>query len=103
VAVNSDFLPYVLFNKGCNIPNIPEEISPQVAKMAGFPGTIVHSSQFHLRRQAILDATKPISDPDPGHVVVVGCGRSAQELSSKFKFLLLIDLTVLLVVVLLLI
>jgi dimethylaniline monooxygenase (N-oxide forming) len=52
--------------------------------MAQFRGIVLHSSQFASHLDKILEAVKPVSSnssPDDGEtVVVVGGGKSAQEL-----------------------
>jgi hypothetical protein len=45
----------------------------------GFSGLVVHSTQFKVRLDDIMRAVKPLSDTEPGTIVVVGGGKSAQE------------------------
>jgi len=52
------------------------------AESARFKGSVSHSSEFREKLPEILAVTKPITDEKPGHVVVVGCGKSAQDISA---------------------
>ncbi|CAL1698410.1 unnamed protein product [Somion occarium] len=68
----------VLCTGGCNEPRVPNDLSAEVAKEAGFRGPVIHSSQFASRILSILNAV----DPSEGAVIVVGGGKSAQDAAS---------------------
>ncbi|EGN94619.1 hypothetical protein SERLA73DRAFT_77381 [Serpula lacrymans var. lacrymans S7.3] len=72
----------VLCSGGCSLPRIPPELSSAAAQKAGFVGQVVHSFEFASRLDDIISAVKPIDDPNPGHVVVVGGGKSAQDIAA---------------------
>ena len=63
---------------------MPAAISQPAAKKAQFDGIVIHSSQFAVHLDKILEAVKPVSSnsgPNDGDtVLVVGGGKSAQEL-----------------------
>lgn len=65
--------------KGCSEPKIPENLSQQAANQAGFLGPVVHSIRFTEDMSMLMDAVKPLSEETPGHVLVIGGGKSAQE------------------------
>jgi lysine/ornithine N-monooxygenase len=74
-------------SQGCSNPCIPPLLSPQSARASGFQGLILHSSQFNEELPNILAAVKTTpSKPgaDPGRVVIIGCGKSAQEYAAFF-------------------
>jgi dimethylaniline monooxygenase (N-oxide forming) len=70
--------------KGCSNPKIPAEISQSAADKAQFRGIVLHSSQFATHLDKILEAVKPVSSncgsDDSEIILVVGGGKSAQEL-----------------------
>ena len=52
------------------------------ARLANYPGIVIHSSQFRLRLDDILDLVGPKEydeDESKGTVLVVGGGKSAME------------------------
>ncbi|KII96145.1 hypothetical protein PLICRDRAFT_35076 [Plicaturopsis crispa FD-325 SS-3] len=69
----------VLCTGGCSTPSIPPALAPGAEK---FLGLVVHSSQFggHLDDFAALQNTRDAHAP--ASVVVVGGGKSAQDISS---------------------
>jgi lysine/ornithine N-monooxygenase len=70
--------------KGCSNPKIPTELSPETAQKTGYRGLVFHTSKFAQHLEQILEEIPPSGKDDkPGEdedmVVVVGCGKSAQE------------------------
>ncbi|TDL14979.1 FAD/NAD-P-binding domain-containing protein, partial [Rickenella mellea] len=72
----------VLCTGGCSMPNIPPAISPSAAAEAGFRGLVIHTANFRQHLEDILQRVKPKSETEPGDVVVIGGGRSAQDVAS---------------------
>ncbi|KAK0237298.1 FAD/NAD-P-binding domain-containing protein [Armillaria nabsnona] len=72
----------VLCTGGCHLPRIPRAFNPESAKLAAFKGPIVHSSDFRMRLDDVLSAVRPVSDERPGSVVVIGGGKSAQDIAA---------------------
>ena len=54
-------------------------MSPADATAAGFRGPVAHSYNFKEHLDEILNAVRPRTDPNPGHVIVVGGGKSGWE------------------------
>lgn len=74
------FSRIVLCTGGCSTPKTPPYLSQEAALKAGFQGLVVHSIDFGARLDDILAAA-----PQGGTgatVVVVGGGKSAQDISS---------------------
>ncbi|KAF9228314.1 FAD/NAD(P)-binding domain-containing protein [Gyrodon lividus] len=69
----------VLCTGGCSQPLIPESLSAKSAVQAGFRGPVAHSSEFASHVDQILSDAK--LNPDYS-VVIVGGGKSAQDISS---------------------
>ncbi|KAH7883153.1 FAD/NAD-P-binding domain-containing protein [Phlebopus sp. FC_14] len=69
----------VLCTGGCSQPLIPNSLSATSAADAGFCGPVAHSSEFATYVDQILSGGKLNSDYS---VVVVGGGKSAQDISS---------------------
>ena len=65
--------------KGCSEPKIPENLSQEAANCAGFSGPVVHSIRFTEDMPMLMNTVKPLSEESPGHILVVGGGKSAQE------------------------
>ena len=65
--------------QGCTEPHVPENLSSEAAKRVGFTGPILHSLDFTSGMSSLLDAVKPETDKCPGHVLIIGGGKSAQE------------------------
>ncbi|KAJ6610187.1 FAD/NAD(P)-binding domain-containing protein [Mycena sp. CBHHK59/15] len=82
------FSRVVLCSGGCSTPKIPDELSPGAAKAAGFRGMVVHPITFGADVGSILHKVKALpaktgaEDEDPESVVVVGCGKSAQDIAA---------------------
>lgn len=66
--------------QGCSEPKIPEYLSPAAAEKCQYRGIVIHSSQFGARINDILKSVKPYSEGHEGSIVVIGGGKSAQEL-----------------------
>ncbi|KAG9308599.1 FAD/NAD(P)-binding domain-containing protein [Chiua virens] len=79
---NNEVLSYtriVLCTGGCSQPRIPESLSAKAAQQAGFHGTVLHTSKFASSFDQILSEAQ--ANPDYS-AVVIGGGRSAQDISS---------------------
>ncbi|OCH90140.1 FAD/NAD(P)-binding domain-containing protein [Obba rivulosa] len=70
----------VLCTGGCSEPKIPHLLSPTAASDAGFIGPVLHSSQFRAQLEQILTAAQPKTEDNPGFVLVIGGGKSAQDI-----------------------
>ncbi|KAG9314917.1 FAD/NAD-P-binding domain-containing protein [Chiua virens] len=75
----SSYARIVLCTGGCSQPLIPEPLSAKSAQQAGFHGTVLHTSEFASNLDQILSEAQV--NPDYS-VVVVGGGKSAQDISS---------------------
>ncbi|EKM52446.1 uncharacterized protein PHACADRAFT_149103 [Phanerochaete carnosa HHB-10118-sp] len=69
----------VLCTGGCSTPKYPVSLSPEAAKVKGFKGPVFHSLDFKKNVDKLLKAVQPQSDPNPGHAVVIGGGKSAWD------------------------
>ncbi|KIP06555.1 hypothetical protein PHLGIDRAFT_452381 [Phlebiopsis gigantea 11061_1 CR5-6] len=69
----------VLCTGGCSHPAYPTNLSPADAARVGFQGPFFHSSYIKSHLEELLSAVKPLSDSEPGRVVVIGGGKSAQD------------------------
>ncbi|KAF8839448.1 FAD/NAD(P)-binding domain-containing protein [Paxillus ammoniavirescens] len=69
----------VLCTGGCSQPLVPEALSAKSALQVGFRGPVAHSSEFASHVDQILTDAK--INPDYS-VIVVGGGKSAQDISS---------------------
>ncbi|KAJ3572899.1 hypothetical protein NP233_g2776 [Leucocoprinus birnbaumii] len=81
----SRFSKIVLCSGGFSNPYIPTNISPSAAEAVGFKGLILHSSCFNQELPRILstvNAASPGSDNKAGRVVIIGCGKSAQDIAA---------------------
>ncbi|TCD60699.1 hypothetical protein EIP91_009652 [Steccherinum ochraceum] len=78
------FNKFVMCTGGCSEPSIPRSLEAAAASTVGFAGPVVHSSQIASNQPAILDAAKHLNTPDPGHILVIGGGKSAQDAASFF-------------------
>ena len=71
------------FTQGQSSPKFPPDLNPDAATAAGFKGMVFHSFDFGSRLRDLLASVPPI-DPSSrsrtASVVVVGGGKSAQEL-----------------------
>ncbi|KAF8802217.1 FAD/NAD(P)-binding domain-containing protein [Phlegmacium glaucopus] len=78
------FSRIILATGGCSNPKIPAELSQPAAEKAQFRGIVLHSSQFAAHLDKILDTVKPIRSPDDSEtILVVGGGKSAQDMATK--------------------
>ncbi|KAJ7781934.1 FAD/NAD-P-binding domain-containing protein [Mycena maculata] len=73
------FSKIALCNGGTSKPMIPEYLSPANAKRARFEGSVMHSAHFTAHMEEILEAV-PGSSESPRAIVVVGGGKSAQDI-----------------------
>ncbi|KAI9442792.1 FAD/NAD-P-binding domain-containing protein [Lactarius psammicola] len=71
----------VLCTGGNSNPHFPESLTPGAAKAAHFSGPVLHSMHFASRIDDLLSCTAPAGPgaSKPAPVVVVGCGKSAQD------------------------
>ncbi|KAJ7132974.1 FAD/NAD-P-binding domain-containing protein [Mycena filopes] len=76
------FSRIVLCTGGCNTPKIPRSLSPDAAARAGFRGPVIHSKNFAAQLDAILKAVPRISPEYAKSAVVVGGGKSAQDMAA---------------------
>ncbi|KAI0044469.1 FAD/NAD-P-binding domain-containing protein [Auriscalpium vulgare] len=77
----------VLCTGGCSNPRIPGSLSQAAADAADFTGPVVHTQEFPARIDELLATVKAVEhdSPDVGNadtVVVVGGGKSAQDVSA---------------------
>ncbi|KAF9074343.1 FAD/NAD(P)-binding domain-containing protein [Rhodocollybia butyracea] len=85
----------VLCTGGCHKPRVPATFSPSAVQAAGFRGPVVHSSQFRSNLDAIFSVVGPSNSDspsssacslghnnEPGVVVVIGGGKSAQDIAT---------------------
>ncbi|KAH7924190.1 FAD/NAD(P)-binding domain-containing protein [Leucogyrophana mollusca] len=72
----------VLCSGGCSEPRIPLGLSAADAASAGFNGPVVHASHFSSQVEDILSRVRPVSHANPGRIVVVGGGKSAQDIAA---------------------
>lgn len=75
------FSRIVLCTGGCSTPKTPPYLSQEAANKAGFQGLAVHSIDFGACLDEILTAAPPGGTGDSG-IVVVGGGKSAQDIAS---------------------
>ncbi|TFK62938.1 FAD/NAD(P)-binding domain-containing protein [Pluteus cervinus] len=81
------FRRVVLCSGGCSTPTMPSDISPSVAESAGFSGLVFHTSDFKEKIDPVLQVVGPKgsgggADGYAGSVVIVGGGRSAQDIAT---------------------
>ncbi|TFK38927.1 FAD/NAD-P-binding domain-containing protein [Crucibulum laeve] len=78
------FARIVVCTGGCSTPKIPETLSQKSAEQARFRGMVLHSTEFGMQVHDILAKVKPMQSggADTGSVVIVGGGKSAQDMSS---------------------
>ncbi|KAI0638622.1 FAD/NAD-P-binding domain-containing protein [Trametes polyzona] len=74
----------VVCTGGCNTPLMPEALSPDAATAAGFKGMVFHSGEFNRHIDALLVHTAPKEKQDGQEraVVVVGGGKSSQDIAA---------------------
>ncbi|KAJ7211312.1 FAD/NAD-P-binding domain-containing protein [Mycena pura] len=74
------FSKVVLCTGGTSRPMIPEYLNSLTAEKAHFEGPIIHSAQFGARLEEIMATIPPQSSGTSRSVVVVGGGKSAQDI-----------------------
>jgi dimethylaniline monooxygenase (N-oxide forming) len=47
--------------------------------MAHYQGLIIHTFDLKARVEEILRAVRPLTDENPGHILVIGGGKSGWE------------------------
>lgn len=72
----------VLCTGGNSTPNIPPPLSPLSASRAGFKGPVIHSSESFKRFDEIVQSVRVGRSNKPRRVLVVGGGKSAQDISA---------------------
>ncbi|KAF5386925.1 hypothetical protein D9615_001925 [Tricholomella constricta] len=80
-----EFSRIVLCTGGCSNPNIPGYLSPVEAEKSRFRGLVFHSTKFRDHLDALLQKEKPAvpgESVDGGSIVVVGGGKSAQDIAA---------------------
>ncbi|KAI0677680.1 FAD/NAD(P)-binding domain-containing protein [Trametes maxima] len=73
----------VLCTGGCSAPKVPELLSSSAAAAVGFKGPVIHTAQFAAKANDLLSSCAPIQTDhklDDASVVVVGGGKSAQDM-----------------------
>ncbi|KAF7346580.1 FAD /NAD-P-binding domain-containingprotein [Mycena sanguinolenta] len=63
-----EFSRIVLCTGGCHVPKIPQTLSTDAAKKAGFPGPVIHSKHFASHLHTVLE-------PKYKSIVIVGGGE----------------------------
>ncbi|KAJ6498091.1 FAD/NAD-P-binding domain-containing protein [Mycena vitilis] len=76
------FSKVVLCTGGTSKPMIPDYLSLNTAQKVDFRGPVIHSAHFGARFDEILAKIPPKSAALPGSIVVVGGGKSAQDISA---------------------
>ncbi|KAJ3726854.1 FAD/NAD(P)-binding domain-containing protein [Lentinula raphanica] len=74
------FSRIVMCTGGCHVPFIPDSLSPLTAHDIGFKGRVFHSSQFRSELDLLQSNGQDVTSL--GHVVIVGGGKSAQDIAS---------------------
>ncbi|KAJ7243926.1 hypothetical protein B0H12DRAFT_1130109 [Mycena haematopus] len=74
------FAKIVLCTGGTSKPMIPDYLSSSAAQRAHFEGPIIHSAHFGARLEDIMNMIPPKSSEASRSVVVVGGGKSAQDI-----------------------
>ncbi|KAJ6620258.1 FAD/NAD-P-binding domain-containing protein [Mycena sp. CBHHK59/15] len=74
------FSKVVLCTGGTSKPMIPDYLSSIAAQKAHFGGPIIHSAHFGARLEDIMSTVPPKSSEKPRSIVVVGGGKSAQDI-----------------------
>lgn len=68
---------------------MPEILGPEAALAAQFTGPVIHTADFATKVNELLSSA-PVAQPDPApdapSVVVVGGGKSAQELVAPQRY-----------------
>ncbi|KAJ3017760.1 hypothetical protein NUW54_g508 [Trametes sanguinea] len=75
-----EYARLVMCTGGSSNPRIPQELSPEAAAAAGFKGLVMHTVDFARKIDVLLANAAPAeSGPDTPSVVVIGGGKSAQD------------------------
>ncbi|KAJ7486161.1 FAD/NAD-P-binding domain-containing protein [Mycena galericulata] len=74
------FSKVVLCTGGTSKPRIPDYLNSLTAEKAHFKGPIIHSAHFGARLEEMLNLIPPKSSEMARSVVVVGGGKSAQDI-----------------------
>jgi hypothetical protein len=69
------------------VAKIPPYLSTEAATVAGFKGIVRHPVTFRADLESIMAKTAP-KEGQPGKVVIVGGGKSAQEYDFFFLYLI---------------
>ncbi|KAL1940036.1 hypothetical protein VTO73DRAFT_9371 [Trametes versicolor] len=73
----------VLCTGGCSVPKVPDILGPEAALAAQFTGPVIHTADFAAQVDALLSSAPAAQQGDPApdapSVVVVGGGKSAQD------------------------
>ncbi|KAJ7195470.1 FAD/NAD-P-binding domain-containing protein [Mycena pura] len=77
-----EFARVILCTGGCNTPRVPESLSPATAAHAGFRGLVIHSKNFASQLKTVLETVPPRHLAAPKSIVVVGGGKSAQDMAA---------------------
>ncbi|KAJ7784353.1 FAD/NAD-P-binding domain-containing protein [Mycena metata] len=77
-----EFSRLVLCTGGCSTPKVPKTLSPDAAKRAGFRGPVIHSKDFAVQLGTILETVPIVSPESTKSVVIVGGGKSAQDMAA---------------------
>ncbi|KAI0686660.1 FAD/NAD-P-binding domain-containing protein [Cerioporus squamosus] len=75
-----EYARIVLCTGGCNTAHIPEELKLSTAQASGFQGMVFHSIDFGAKMEDLLVAVPPADQTPVSPVVVVGGGKSAQDI-----------------------
>ncbi|KAI0677688.1 FAD/NAD-P-binding domain-containing protein [Trametes maxima] len=79
-----EYARVVLCTGGCSLPYIPPELSREAAAASSFKGLVFHSANFSSMIDDLNASTAAVEEDatDPQTVVVVGGGKSAQDICS---------------------
>ncbi|CDO75211.1 hypothetical protein BN946_scf184794.g18 [Trametes cinnabarina] len=80
VQETREYARLVLCTGGSSNPRIPQALSPETAAAAGFKGLVFHTVDFARKLDELLaHAAAAESGPETPSVVVIGGGKSAQD------------------------
>lgn len=72
----------VLCTGGCSTPFLPKSLSPSSAQEANFKGPVIHSQDFKNQLEHLNNHYQNAEDHDDYSVVVVGGGKSSQDIAA---------------------